>query len=160
LPEGSEAVYGRSTDSAWRERAIRCTTEAGPPVIWVQDIQTHPPLARAGEDEFEGIGEQLAGLRAIAQQTQAIIAVGHCMPVDFIDGYEVILHGVDDTFVIDEEVTSDDRGLRRATVEHHTQDAPAEEFERQIDTQFAAWRSVHMQRVEARRQQSDSGSRG
>jgi hypothetical protein len=116
-------------------------------VVWIQDIQVGAPFAprRRDEDSDEAIAEQFTLLRDVAVGSGAIVAFGHCMPYDSRDGWDVIVKGADDTFVIASDDTYDVGGATRgATIEHHSHDAPPASFRRTIDTSFSRWRRTVM----------------
>jgi len=159
-------THGPLLPSDWRQHLIEKTTAGRTPVVWVQDIQVGAPLALGRSDDYDGIPDQLSRLRDIAAETGAIIAVGHCMPHDWPDGWEMIVDGTDDTFVIASDlirtgvaaaadIDNSDAGAevatvnggagRGATISHHSHDAPPANFRRTIDTSFSRWRTTVMQ---------------
>ena len=141
LPSASVSP-GPLPPGTWRTHLAAKATTARAPIVWVQDIQVGPPLALGRNDDiYDAIAQQLAGLRDIATETGAIVAVGHCMPYDSPEGWDVIVDGADDTFVIDSDDARSAGGVARgATIEHHSHDAPPASFRRTIDTSFSDWR--------------------
>lgn len=141
-------------DLLWARHLREKTATGRAAVLWVNDVQVGPPLARAGEGGFDGIADQLVGLRRLAVETGAIIALGHCMPAHYRDGWDVIVNGVDETFVISSHVDDapedhaeqpgDDGGRMR--IEHHWKGGPAYSFPCEVDTGFGRWRSAYMRR--------------
>ena len=147
LPDAS-SIPGPMAAGTWREHLLEKRSSGRPPVVWVQDVQVGPPLALGGDSGFDGIAAQLAGLRELATETDAIIALGHCMPYDSPDGWDLIVDGVDNTFVIETDGAPDGAGRLSATIEHHSSGGPPDPFQRKIDTSFDGWRSQYVQRTQ------------
>ena len=146
LPDDT-ATHGPLLAADWRQHLAEKAVGGRAPVVWIQDVQVGAPFAprRRDEDSDEAIAEQLALLRDVAVESGAIVAVGHCMPYDWHDGWDVIVEGADDTFVIASDDTYDvDGATRGATIEHHSHDAPPANFRRTIDTSFSRWRRTVM----------------
>jgi hypothetical protein len=151
LPDAS-STHGPMADARWRDhlRERGCADRA--PVVWVEDVQAGPPLLRGGEGGFDGIEAQLTGLRQLAAATGTIMMVAHCMPGDYPEGWEVVVDGVDDTFVITTTHRLDGPdgaedwvpGAERR-IEHHSPAGPAYTFDRHIDTDFGGWRNLYVQ---------------
>jgi hypothetical protein len=142
---GSSLLPGATRDSRLSNHLRENERDGRTAVIWVQDVQTDPPLTRGGDGGFDGIEAQLDGLRRIARETGAIVVVGHCMPPEYEDGWEVLRAGADDTFVIadDTRLAATDDHIDSAVIEHHAADQPAYRFEREIDLRFGTWRYLY-----------------
>lgn len=147
LPDAG-STPGPMAAGTWREHLLENRSAGRPPVVWVQDVQVAPPLALGGDPGFDAIPAQLAGLRQLATETDAIIAVGHCMPYDSPDGWDLIVDGVDNTFVIETGDVPHNAGLLSATIEHHSSGGPPDSFHRKIDASFDGWRLKYLQRTQ------------
>jgi hypothetical protein len=162
LPNAS-STHGPMPDAAWRRHLREKAQPGKAAVLWVEDVQVGPPLARGGEGGFDGIEAQLDGLRRLAVETESIITVGHCMPAHYPDGWEVIVNGVDETFVIsskdtlgDEEFEEDSDGSAvdgGRLIEHHGRNMPSYRISCDIDTRFGDWRSLYLERRWERQKQ-------
>jgi hypothetical protein len=136
------AASGQATPGAWRERLAGLAQDGTQPVVWVQDIQVAGPIVvPRGRSGFDEIPAQMDALRALARETGATIALGHCANFDHPD-WELVASAADETFVINDDAALDtDLDRPRAAMVHHYRGGRAVgTHPALIDHAFADWR--------------------
>ncbi|HET7444521.1 MAG TPA: hypothetical protein VFJ57_07680 [Solirubrobacterales bacterium] len=117
------------------------------PLLYVQDVQTDPPLLRPAQadrrDEFELVPDNVRAIRQVIEQVRGAAIVGHCMPAYDIEGWEPISEVADHTLAIEHDYLRFDRDDDRrfdATIEVFDPAGPLDSYETTIDTSFLRWR--------------------
>ena len=139
--EGVTVVDGPTTFGEWVEQLQTRSSRGLAPVLWVQDIQVGGPFALGSRNDVDEISDQLAGLHDLARETGAIIALGHCMSFDMRESWQMIVDGVDETFVVDDEEQSVwGRDPTKLTL-HHFRGRQKTLISRVVDHRFSSWRA-------------------
>jgi hypothetical protein len=129
----------------WRDLIGQLSRDAGcAPVVWVQDIQIDTPLddyPKGELSEYDQVPIQLSGLRDLAEQTGAIIAVVHVLPGDEV-GWRVVSGIADDTLVLEEDSRYKEDPQRRDVQLRHIDRHDGDRLRTAtIDTTFWTWRN-------------------
>jgi hypothetical protein len=118
------------------------------PLLYVQDIQTDPPLRPLAvadpPDEFAEVPENVRAIRRVIEETKATAIVCHCIPADDIQSWEPLAKVTDYTLAIEDDymrrVVGGDKGLVEVTVDVFDSEGELGSYETTLDTKFLDWR--------------------
>jgi hypothetical protein len=139
-----QVLEGRATSEQ-----LAAALERGPnPLLYVQDIQTDPPLRPLNvvdpPDEFANVPENVRTIRRVIEETKATAIVCHCIPADDIESWEPLAKVTDYTLAIEDDymrrVVRGDEGLVEVTVEVFDSGGELGSYETTLDTRFLDWR--------------------
>jgi hypothetical protein len=128
---------------------LAAALELGPnPLLYVQDIQTDPPLRPLAvadpPDEFAHVPENVRAIRRVIEETKATAIVCHCIPADDIQSWEPLAKVSDYTLAIEDDymrrVVGGDKGLVEVTVDVFDSEGELGSYETTLDTRFLDWR--------------------
>jgi hypothetical protein len=137
------------------------------PILFVQDIDTDDvPIAnpRALEQDpdiaADDAASQAAALQRLARDCQAIVACGHCMPVDADDGWKFLTQIVDHTIAIHEDAdNTEPRAPRAAVLVHYENGRETARNDTVIDYGFRDWIHEVLAERQARRERRNNDVR-
>lgn len=116
------------------------------PLLFVQDIQTDPPILLSEEKvrlrEYELVPDNARAIRKVLDETGSAAIVCHCMGAEDIESWEPLAAVCDYTLAIEHEPFRFDRDERKAaaTVDVFDSSGQLGSYETTIDTEFLDWR--------------------
>ncbi len=136
---------GPMVSAEWQRAAAECGEVA--PIIYVQDIQVDYPLADYGlpggsRSGVDAIPDQAAGLHLLARKSGAIVALGHCMPAELREGWEILIEHTDTLFVIDSELHETDDEIADGVVRVFRQAVEQRSLSVKLDYHPTGWRML------------------
>lgn len=125
---------------------LAAALELGPkPLLYVQDVQTDPPLELSGVEgrphEYELVPENVRAIRAVVEMVGAAAIVCHCASAEDIESWEPLAAVCDYTLAIEDDYHSNPKEPP-ATVEVFDPAGELGSYETTIDTTFLGWRQA------------------
>jgi hypothetical protein len=140
---GAQVLNGPSTPESLAE-ALELRPD---PLLYVQDIQTDPPLRQPNPgrrlSEFDLVPENVQAIRPVIDKVEGRAIVGHCMPADDIESWESLSEVADYTLAIHDDYRSRSEtnpNLTEATIEVFDSAGPLDSYKTTIDHAFLHWR--------------------
>lgn len=118
------------------------------PLLYVQDVQTDPPLRQPNPgrelSEFDLVPDNVRAIRGVIEKVGGQVIVGHCIPADDIESWEPISRVADYTLAIEHGYIVGDKDEISATVEVFDSAGPLDSYKTSIDSSFLRWRSAFL----------------